>query len=79
MENFRDEAQLMLNKHAAVQVASFEKLCEQLQHFLTNPQALQSLENNVHEAISGFRHIVEDYADVVSPLINSKSDDEVRK
>ena len=69
MENFREEAQLMLNEHAAVQVASFEKLCEQLQHFLTNPEALQSLENNVHEAISGFRHIVSDYADVVEPLI----------
>ena len=74
MENFRDEAQLMLNKHAAVQVASFEKLCEQLQHFLTNPQALQSLENNVHEAISGFRHIVEDYADIIGPLMNSATD-----
>ena len=70
MENFRDEAQLMLNRHAAIQVASFEKLCEQLQHFLTNPHALQSLENNVHEATSDFRHIVEDYADIVVPLLS---------
>ena len=75
MENFRDEAQLMLRKHAAVQVASFEKLCEQLQHFLTNPQALQSLENNVHEAIAGFRHIVDDYADILEPLMKADSND----
>lgn len=72
MENFREEAQLMLRKHAAVQVASFEKLCEQLQHFLTNPQALESLENNVHEAIAGFRHIVDDYADILEPLMKTE-------
>lgn len=71
MENFRDEAQLMLSKHAAVQVASFEKLCEQLQHFLINPKALRSLENNVHEATAGFRHIVEDYADILDTFMKA--------
>ncbi len=71
MENFRDEARLMLSKHAAVQVASFEKLCEQLQHFLTNPDALRSLENNVHEATASFRHIVEDYADILDTLMEA--------
>jgi 3-deoxy-D-manno-octulosonic-acid transferase len=70
MENFRDEAQLMLDKHAAVQVASVDELCAQLQHFLTNPEALQSLENNVAEAIAGFAHIVTDYADIISPVMN---------
>ena len=72
MENFRDEARLMLKEHAAVQVASFEKLCEQLQHFLMNPDALHSLENNVHEVTSGFRHIVADYADIVCALLDSR-------
>ncbi len=72
MENFRDEARLMLKEHAAVQVASFEKLCEQLQHFLLNPDALRSLENNVHEVTSGFRHIVTDYADIVCALLDSR-------
>ena len=71
MENFREEAQLMLNMHAAIQVASFEKLCEQLQHFLVNPTALQSLENNVHEAAAGFKHIVADYADILEPLMKT--------
>ena len=67
MENFYEEARFMLSKHAAVQVASVDKLCEQLQHFLANPQALQSLENNVAEASAGFSHIVDDYADIISP------------
>jgi 3-deoxy-D-manno-octulosonic-acid transferase len=71
MENFHEEARLMLSKHAAVQVASVDQLCEQLQHFLANPQALQSLENNVAEATAGFRHIVDDYADVISPLMDA--------
>jgi len=70
MENFYEEARLMLSKHAAVQVASVDKLCEQLQHFLANPQALQSLENNVAEATAGFRHIVDDYADIISPVMD---------
>ena len=65
MENFHEEARLMLSKHAAVQVASVDKLCEQLQHFLANPQALQSLENNVAEATAGFSHIVSDYLDII--------------
>jgi 3-deoxy-D-manno-octulosonic-acid transferase len=65
MENFHEEARLMLSKHAAVQVASVDQLCEQLQHFLANPQALQSLENNVAEATAGFRHIVSDYLDII--------------
>jgi hypothetical protein len=42
-----------------------------LQHFLANPQALQSLENNVAEATAGFRHIVDDYADIISPQMNT--------
>jgi 3-deoxy-D-manno-octulosonic-acid transferase len=72
MENFHEEARLMLGKHAAVQVASVDKLCEQLQHFLANPQALQSLENNVAEATAGFRHIVDDYANIMEQAISSK-------
>ena len=72
MENFHEEARLMLSKHAAVQVASVDKLCEQLQHFLANPQALQSLENNVAEATAGFRHIVDDYADIISPQMKTE-------
>ena len=69
MDNFHEEARLMLSKHAAVQVASVDKLCEQLQHFLAKPEALQSLENNVQEATSDFRHIVDDYADIITPLM----------
>ena len=72
MENFREEARLMLKEHAAVQVASYEKLGEQLQHFLLNPHALLSLENNVHEVTSGFRHIVADYADILDALLDRK-------
>ena len=72
MENFKEEAQLMLNKHAAVQVASIDELCQQLQHFLANAEALKSLENNVAEATSSFRHIVDDYADIISPLMQDK-------
>jgi len=71
MENFYEEARLMLSKHAAVQVASVDKLCDQLQHFLTNPDALQSLENNVAEATAGFRHIVDDYADIISSRMDA--------
>ena len=69
MENFREEALLMLNKHAAIQVASVDELCHQLQHFLTNHGALQSLENNVAEATAGFRHIVDDYADIIEQAL----------
>ncbi len=65
MENFQDEARLMLNEHAAVQVNSIDALCRKLQHFLTNQDALRSLENNVAEATAGFRHIVADYADII--------------
>jgi 3-deoxy-D-manno-octulosonic-acid transferase len=65
MENFQNEARLMLNQHAAVQVDSIDALCQQLQHFLANQDALQSLENNVAETTAGFRHIVADYADVI--------------
>jgi 3-deoxy-D-manno-octulosonic-acid transferase len=72
MENFREEAQLMLDRHAAVQVASVDELCDQLRHFLSNPEALRSLENNVAEATAGFRHIVTDYADIISQAINSQ-------
>jgi 3-deoxy-D-manno-octulosonic-acid transferase len=72
MENFHEEARLMLSKHAAVQVASVDKLCEQLQHFLVNPQALQSLENNVAEATAGFSHIVDDYADLISSRMDAR-------
>jgi 3-deoxy-D-manno-octulosonic-acid transferase len=71
MENFREEAMLMLNKHAAVQVASVDELCDQLRHFLSSPEALHSLENNVAEATAGFSHIVTDYADIISQAINS--------
>jgi 3-deoxy-D-manno-octulosonic-acid transferase len=71
MENFRDEALLMLDKHAAVQVASVAELCDQLRHFLSSPEALRSLENNVAEATAGFRHVVTDYADIISRAINS--------
>ena len=71
MENFREEAQLMLKKHAAVQVSSIEKLCDQLQHFLANPKALQSLENNVAEATADFSHIVDDYADIISSRMDA--------
>ena len=70
MENFYEESRLMLKMHAAVQVASIDRLCEQLQHFLSNPDALQSLENNVHEATAGFSHIVADYADIISPRMD---------
>jgi 3-deoxy-D-manno-octulosonic-acid transferase len=66
MENFEEEARLMLVQHAAVQVESVNALCNQLQHFLTNHDALQSLENNVADATAGFRHIVADYADIIS-------------
>lgn len=72
MENFREEARLMLGKHAAVQVASVNALCEQLQHFLSSPEALHSLENNVAEATAGFRHIVTDYADIISQATAGK-------
>jgi 3-deoxy-D-manno-octulosonic-acid transferase len=72
MENFREEAQLMLDKHAAVQVASIDDLCTQLQHFLTSSEALRSLENNVAEAIAGFAHILTDYANIISPLVARK-------
>ena len=71
MENFYEETRLMLNKHAAVQVASIDKLCDQLQHFLANPDALESLENNVAEATAGFSHIVDDYADIISPQMDA--------
>jgi 3-deoxy-D-manno-octulosonic-acid transferase len=71
MENFEEEARLMLSQHAAVQVQSVDELCNQLQHFLTNHDALQSLENNVADATSGFRHIVADYADIISPQMNA--------
>jgi 3-deoxy-D-manno-octulosonic-acid transferase len=71
MENFREEALLMLDKHAAVQVASVTELCDQLRHFLSSPEALRSLENNVAEATAGFRHVVTDYADIISRAINS--------
>lgn len=74
MENFREEAQLMLKNHAAVQVSSIEKLCDQLQHFLANPKALQSLENNVAEATAGFSHIVDDYADIISSRMDAGKD-----
>ena len=53
-------------------LAYYEKLGEQLQHFLLNPHALLSLENNVHEVTSGFRHIVADYADIVDTLLDRK-------
>jgi 3-deoxy-D-manno-octulosonic-acid transferase len=71
MENFYEEARLMLRKHAAVQVASVDALCKQLQHFLDNPEALRSLENNVAEATAGFSHIVDDYADIISPRMDA--------
>ena len=61
----------MLDKHAAVQVASVAELCDQLRHFLSSPEALRSLENNVAEATAGFRHIVTDYADIIGQAINS--------
>ncbi len=79
MENFKDEARLMLDKHAAVQVASIEELCQQLQHFLANAEALKSLENNVAEATASFRHIVEDYADIISPLMATNNELESAK
>ena len=71
MENFEEEARLMLAQHAAVQVESVDALCNKLQHFLTNHDALQSLENNVADATAGFRHIVADYADIISPRMNA--------
>ena len=71
MENFEDEARLMLDQHAAVQVADVDALCQQLQHFLTNHDALQSLENNVADASAGFRHIVADYADFISARMDA--------
>ncbi|MGB5602064.1 MAG: glycosyltransferase N-terminal domain-containing protein [Gammaproteobacteria bacterium] len=71
MENFEDEARLMLDQHAAVQVADVDALCQQLQHFLTNHDALQSLENNVADASAGFRHIVADYADIISARMDA--------
>ena len=72
MENFYEEARLMLQKHAAVKVSSVDKLCEQLQHFLGNPEALQSLENNVREATAGFSHIVDDYADIICAMLDKE-------
>lgn len=65
MENFREEVRLMLNNNAAVQVASIDQLGDRLQHFLTDAEALRSLENNVAEAAAGFAHIVTDYADII--------------
>ena len=65
MENVAEEAGLMLDQHAAVQVMSIDELCHQLQHFLTNHDALESLQNNVPEATASFRHIVADYADII--------------
>ena len=76
MENFYEEARLMLRKHAAVQVASVDRLCEQLQHFLSNEEALRSLENNVAEATAGFSHIVDDYADIISSRMNVNKQDQ---
>jgi 3-deoxy-D-manno-octulosonic-acid transferase len=74
MENFYEETRLMLRKHAAVQVASVDRLCDQLQHFLSNEEALRSLENNVAEATAGFSHIVDDYADIISPRMDVSKD-----
>ncbi len=75
MENFYEEARLMLQKHAAVKVSSIDKLCEQLQHFLSNPEALASLENNVREATAGFSHIVDDYADIICAMLDKDKND----
>ena len=76
MENFYEEARLMLRKHAAVQVASVDRLCDQLQHFLSNEEALRSLENNVAEATAGFSHIVDDYADIISSRMDMNKQDQ---
>jgi 3-deoxy-D-manno-octulosonic-acid transferase len=71
MENFQDEAQQMLDQHAAVQVEDINALCRQLKHFLTNQDALASLEDNVSVAVANFRHIVADYADIIGARLDA--------
>lgn len=71
MENFQDEARQMLDQHAAVQVEDINALCRQLKHFLTNQDALASLENNVSVAVANFRHIVADYADIIGARLDT--------
>ena len=66
MKNFEEEAHLMLDHHAAIQVDSIDELGDKLHLLLDNPVALESLENNVKQASATFAHIVTDYADRLS-------------
>ncbi len=66
MKNFEEEARLMLDNHAAIQVDSIDELGDKLCLLLDDAVALESLENNVKQASAKFAHIVADYADRLS-------------
>ena len=65
LENFRDEAELVLAAGAAVQVASIDELENRLNKLLDDAGAIASLERNTRAVSERYAHVLSDYADIV--------------
>jgi 3-deoxy-D-manno-octulosonic-acid transferase len=69
MENFRSEAEMVLEAGAAVQVTSLDELENTLVTLLDDAAAIASLERNTHAVSERYAHVLADYADIVASLV----------
>ena len=72
MENFRDEAELVLEAGAAVQVASIDELENTLVKLRDDEATIASLERNTRAVSERFAHVLADYADIVMAVAGEK-------
>ena len=72
MENFRDEAALVLDADAAVQVATIDELQNTLATLLDDAAAIAALEHNTRAVSERYAHVLADYAEIVMALVREK-------
>jgi 3-deoxy-D-manno-octulosonic-acid transferase len=70
MENFRDEAELVLQAGAALQVASLDELQNTLESLLDDEAAIAALERNTRAVSERYAHVLADYANIVIENMN---------
>ncbi len=73
MGNFKEETDLLLEKHALLQVQSFDALETCLQDLFNDDNKIQILEKNAQEISKTFNHIASDYANIITKLLEDKS------
>lgn len=71
MHNFRDESELFLANHAALQVATVEELIEQVKTLIHDPQRLHQLGENAQQTLLQQADVLDAYLQALRPYLDS--------